>query len=173
MVLKQNSNLINGEEYEHIKLEYLWLDGYETPNIRSKAHIDFDSSTLGFSSGEEFQLEMFLEWGFDGSSTEQADGGDSDCILKPVSIYRNTIENTFSGDSYIVLCEVMNRDGTPHSSNTRSKLRDIAEESDELKMWFGIEQEYLFMDPKHDRPYDSLVSHHRKEDTTAVSEAML
>ena len=87
------------------------------------------------------------------SSTEQADGGDSDCILKPVSIYRNTIENTFSGDSYIVLCEVMNRDGTPHSSNTRSKLRDIAEESDELKMWFGIEQEYLFMDPKHDRPY--------------------
>ena len=137
-----------------IKLEYLWLDGYETPNIRSKAkYIDFDSSTFGFSSGEEFQLENVPEWGFDGSSTEQADGGDSDCILKPVSIYRNSIENTFSGDSYIVLCEVMNRDGTPHSSNTRSKLRDIAEESEELKMWFGIEQEYLFMDPKHDRPY--------------------
>ena len=70
-----------------IKLEYLWLDGYETPNIRSKAkYIDFDSSTFGFSSGEEFQLENVPEWGFDGSSTEQADGGDSDCILKPVSI---------------------------------------------------------------------------------------
>ena len=62
------------------KLEYLWLDGY-TPvaNIRGKTKIaEFDDFPT---------LDQLDDWGFDGSSTQQADGGDSDCILKPVAVY--------------------------------------------------------------------------------------
>ena len=56
------------------KLEYIWLDGYEpVPNLRSKTKI------------EEFASEPTLAdlpmWGFDGSSTRQAEGSSSDCLL--------------------------------------------------------------------------------------------
>ena len=49
------------------KLEYIWLDGYEpVPNLRGKTKIEeFDR----FPELEELPL-----WGFDGSSTRQADG---------------------------------------------------------------------------------------------------
>ena len=60
------------------KLEYIWLDGYEpTQSMRSKTMIrsDFTGS-----------LDECPMWSFDGSSTLQAEGGDSDCLLKPVYI---------------------------------------------------------------------------------------
>ena len=60
------------------KLEYIWLDGYApVPNLRTKNCVkEFDS----FPTVNELPL-----WGFDGSSTQQADGSDSDCVLKPVA----------------------------------------------------------------------------------------
>ena len=60
------------------KLEYIWLDGYmPTQSLRSK--------TL---SGPFWRtLEECPMWSFDGSSTEQADGSSSDCLLKPVAIF--------------------------------------------------------------------------------------
>jgi glutamine synthetase len=54
---------------------------------------------------------------------------DSDCVLEPIKMYKNPIDPM--GMSYIVLCEVMNPDGTPHESNTRAKLREIIE-----KLWW-------------------------------------
>ncbi len=60
------------------KLEYIWLDGYTpVPNLRGKTQIKEYSS---FPSLEELPL-----WGFDGSSTLQAEGNSSDCVLKPVA----------------------------------------------------------------------------------------
>ena len=62
------------------KLEYIWLDGYQpTQSLRSKTQMSKDN----FSG----TLEEVPLWSFDGSSTEQADGGSSDCLLKPVAIY--------------------------------------------------------------------------------------
>lgn len=125
-----------------IKLEYIWLDGYKPePNLRSKVkviEIDAHNPTNLFS------LEHCPEWSFDGSSTKQADGHFSDCILKPVRTYYNPISKGYLF-SYFVLCEVMNPDGTPHSTNTRSLVGD--EEED---LWFGFEQEYTIM--KEGRP---------------------
>jgi len=116
------------------RLEYVWLDGYKTPNLRSKVkYIELPC----------VDLDTVPEWGFDGSSTMQADGDNSDCVLKPVKIYGENI----------VLCEVMNPDGTPHESNTRAKLRKLAEEYKNSEMWFGIEQEYVFMNPETKRPF--------------------
>ncbi len=58
---------------------------------------------------EEIALEDLPLWGFDGSSTEQAPGGASDCVLKPVAHFPDSTRI----NGYIVLCEVMNVDGTP------------------------------------------------------------
>jgi glutamine synthetase len=59
-----------------VKAEYIWVDGYEpTANLRSKTKV-LDAAVSSVSE--------LPTWGFDGSSTLQADGGDSDCMLKPV-----------------------------------------------------------------------------------------
>jgi len=113
-----------------IKLEYVWLDGYEPePNLRSKVKTFKTEST-------HITLDEIPEWNFDGSSTKQAEGSNSDCILKPVKLY-------FSNEPkqhpvIYVFCEVMNPDGTPHESNHRSKLGD-----EDMNIWFGFEQEYF------------------------------
>ena len=138
----------------NLRLVYLWLDGYETPNIRSKTkYIEVNNNNFGFSKAEDFDLEDVPEWGFDGSSTMQAEGDNSDCVLKPVKLYDHPFANEFAGNSVIVLCEVYNKDGSPHKSNTRAKLVELAEQCEDSEMWFGIEQEYVFMDPKTERPY--------------------
>ena len=90
------------------KLEYLWLDGCNPTQIRSKTKI---VRSFGRKGGEA------PIWGFDGSSTEQAKGSDSDCVLKPVRIYPNQLED--SDYASIILCEVWNVDDTPHETNTR------------------------------------------------------
>jgi glutamine synthetase len=110
------------------KLEYIWLDGYTpVPNLRGKTQIkEFDS----FPSLEQLPL-----WGFDGSSTMQAEGRSSDCVLKPIRIFPDAARK----DGVLVLCEVMMPDGiTPHASNKRATILD------DEGAWFGFEQEYFF-----------------------------
>jgi len=109
------------------KLEYIWLDGYQpVRNLRSKTQLkDFASFP---------KLEELPNWGFDGSSTQQAPGGSSDCVLKPVAVYPDSTRK----NGVLVLCEVYNADGTPHASNDRATIIDDAE------TWFGYEQEYFF-----------------------------
>ena len=102
------------------KLEYIWLDGYEpTQNLRSKTQIvkDFDG-----------QIESCPVWSFDGSSTKQADGSNSDCLLKPVAIYPDPCRV----NSYLVMNEVYCSDGNPHKSNNRALIED-----DDIDFWFG------------------------------------
>jgi len=66
------------------------------------------------------KLEDCPMWSFDGSSTEQADGGSSDCLLKPVAIFPDPARR----DAYLVMCEVLNADGTAHESNGRATIDD-------------------------------------------------
>ena len=94
------------------KLEYIWLDGYSpTQNMRSKTKVidDFDGT-----------LDSCPIWAFDGSSTKQAEGNSSDCLLKPVAIFPDP--NRING--YLVMTEVLNADGTPHESNARATVED-------------------------------------------------
>ena len=86
------------------KLEYIWLDGYQpAQSLRSKTLIVEDYTG---------KLEDTKQWSFDGSSTEQATGGASDCLLEPVAVYQDP--DRFGGDGWLVMCEVLNGDGTPH-----------------------------------------------------------
>ncbi len=79
-------------------------------------------------------------WGFDGSSTRQAEGRSSDCMLKPVAVFPDTTKK----NGVLVMCEVMMPDGkTPHPSNRRANIPDDPD------TWFGFEQEYfLYKDGK-------------------------
>ena len=108
------------------KLEYIWLDGYEpVPNLRSKTKVvEFEDLPA---------LEEIPMWGFDGSSTRQADGSDSDCMLQPVAIYPDPART----NGVLVMCEVMLPDGSPHPSNSRATIPDDPD------TWFGFEQEYF------------------------------
>lgn len=114
-----------------IKAEYIWLDGYKpTASLRSKTKI-LDS--------EPRTLSDIPDWAFDGSSTQQAEGRSSDCLLKPVRFVKDPIRG---GAHLLVMCEVFNPDGTVHTSNTRAHLREVAQSFAEHEPWFGIEQEY-------------------------------
>ena len=117
------------------KLEYLWLDGGEpTQNIRAKTRMAKDFSG---------KLEDCPVWSFDGSSTNQAAGGASDLLLKPVFICPDPDRR----EAYIVMCEVLNADGTPHATNHRATIND---EDDDF--WFGYEQEYFLCDSETGLP---------------------
>ena len=117
------------------KLEYLWLDGCNPTQIRNKTKI---VKYFGRKGGEA------PIWGFDGSSTQQAEGNNSDCVLQPVRVYPNPFEEEGS----IVLCEVWNVNDTPHKTNTRRMLEETLDDvQSDIDEWVGFEQEYtLFQD---------------------------
>ena len=109
--------------------EYIWIDGTEpSPLLRSKTKIVED--------GKEPPI-----WGFDGSSTNQAVGHDSDCVLQPVFVCPDPLRA--EGDK-LVMCEVLLTDMTPHSTNTRRACAEAAEKYADQEPVFGIEQEYTF-----------------------------
>jgi glutamine synthetase len=117
------------------KLEYIWLDGYKpTQSLRSKTKIESNFSG---------KLEDCPNWSFDGSSTEQAPGGSSDCVLKPVFICKDPQRK----EGYLVMCEVLDSTGAPHESNGRATIED-----DDNDFWFGFEQEYFLWDDETNRP---------------------
>ena len=121
-----------------VKAEYIWMDGHEpTQKLRSKTKV------IG---GPINSIDDLPLWGFDGSSTNQAVGNDSDCMLNPVCKVPDPIRG---GDDILVMCEVMNPDGSIHSSNTRAHLRNVAEKFSNEEAWFGIEQEYTLFEGRN------------------------
>jgi glutamine synthetase len=111
-----------------LKLEYIWLDGY-TPiaSLRSKTKIiDGDPAKV--------TLADLPVWGFDGSSTQQAEGKSSDCLLKPVALYPDITRK----NGFLVMSEVLLPNGEPHPTNSRATILD------DPGAWFGFEQEYFF-----------------------------
>ena len=121
-----------------VMAEYIWMDGHQpTQKLRSKTKI----LNKKISSVSELP-----EWGFDGSSTNQAEGNFSDCLLKPVWLCKDPIRGK---ENILFMCEVMNADGSVHASNTRAHLREIEEKFSKEKIWFGIEQEYTFFEGRN------------------------
>jgi glutamine synthetase len=118
--------------------EYIWLDGATpTQRLRSKTRI------VALPENEPVTLEAFPTWSFDGSSTYQAAGHDSDLILKPANFIRDPLRGA---GHFLVLCEVFNPDGTPHATNTRAHLRQVlAAGAAEHEAWLGFEQEYTLL----------------------------
>jgi glutamine synthetase len=125
-----------------IFLEYIWLDGYKPANLRSKTKV-VGSAEYPHIRTLQNKPDLLPDWSFDGSSTKQAEGTDSDCLLKPVYV----CDDPFKGEPHkLVLCEVLNADGSPHKTNTRNtltkKYKDESEITKDELPWFGWEQEY-------------------------------
>jgi glutamine synthetase len=113
------------------RAEYIWIDGTQpTAKLRSKTRI--------LEEGKEPPI-----WGFDGSSTNQAAGHASDCVLQPVLTCPDPIRG---GDNKLVLCEVLLTDMTPHPSNSRAACAEFAAKHASDEFLFGLEQEYTFFD---------------------------
>jgi len=118
--------------------EYVWLGG-NGGDLRGK------TKTLDKKPSGPEDLPV---WNYDGSSTNQAPGKDSEVYLKPVAIYPDPFRR---GDNIIVLCETCLPDAnlTPIPTNTRNAAKKLFDEAPEEEPWFGIEQEYtLFYQDK-------------------------
>ena len=114
-----------------LKAEYIWLDGTEpTAQIRNKTKILEEEQTPPI-------------WGFDGSSTNQAPGENSDCVLKPVFVCPDPIRGL---DNILVLCEVLTpgKMASVHPTNTRHSCVMTDTQHRNHEMLFGLEQEYTF-----------------------------
>ena len=114
-----------------LMLEYIWLDGYSSPNLRSKVKV------MKWGKSDAPVAADLPDWNFDGSSTRQAPGESSECLLRPARVYE------WEENHYFVLCEVFNSDGSVHPSNQRAGLRNFQTESEDGKYWWGFEQEYF------------------------------
>jgi glutamine synthetase len=113
------------------KAEYIWIDGTQpTAKLRSKTKVVAD--------GAEPPI-----WGFDGSSTNQAPGDRSDCVLKPVFVCPDPIRH---GNHKLVMCEVLLPSMQPHPTNTRAICADMAAKYAGDEYLFGLEQEYTFFE---------------------------
>lgn len=112
---------------------YVWIDG-SGQNLRAK------NMTVDFIPKEPSQLPW---WNFDGSSTEQAEGSNSDVFLKPVALFNDPF---LQGNNKLVLAETYKYDKTAHETNKRASCVKNMTSIAEHKPWFGIEQEYSLMD---------------------------
>ena len=128
--------LVNFKQGNIVIYKYIWLDGYAPEqHLRSKIQVAEQHGILGTNDQPPV-------WSFDGSSTKQATGGQSDCVLNPVGSYRApSNKREFIGNqATLVMCEVLDSDNMPHESNTRRECQEFIGE----EWWFGFEQEYFF-----------------------------
>jgi len=120
------------DQGEKIQAEYVWVDG--DGGLRCKTTtVDQKVTDIG-------QLRV---WDFDGSSTNQAPGDNSDVYLRPAAIFKDPFRG---GDNILVLAETYNNDGTPNRTNYRHHAAKVMDLAKDHKPWFGLEQEYTLFD---------------------------
>ena len=139
---------------KHI-LEYVWIDA--DGGMRSKTRVVQleESATCILADPRRW------EWSFDGSSTGQATGTDSDVLIRPVALYSNPFyksppfgQRGYFGGAHLVLCECYNKDGTtPHATNARVRCAKTEAACAAQEPIFGIEQEYVLFSKTKEVPY--------------------
>jgi glutamine synthetase len=132
-VTKNYSNL---EQNGMFQAEYIWIGG-SGHDLRCK------TKTM---TSEPKGIADFPVWNFDGSSTGQAPGRDSEVYLVPVAYYPDPFRPTKG--NYLVLCECVLPDGkqTPIPTNTRRHCNEQMERVKAHVPWFGIEQEFTLFE---------------------------
>uniref|UniRef100_A0A7R9YY50 Glutamine synthetase n=1 Tax=Chlamydomonas euryale TaxID=1486919 RepID=A0A7R9YY50_9CHLO len=125
------------------KAEYIWADGQEGAPIKGLIFNELRSKTKTFEKEMGLDAADYPDWSYDGSSTGQAKGNNSDCIIRPVRVVPDPIRG---GPHVLVMCEVFSPDGNPHPTNNRAKLREVmTDKVIEEDCWFGFEQEYTML----------------------------
>ncbi|KAK6634313.1 gamma-glutamylcysteine synthetase [Polyplax serrata] len=114
-------------------VSYIWIDG-TGQNLRMKDKV-VDSVPK--------KPEDLPTWSYDGSSTYQADGHNSDTYMIPRALYKDPFR---PGPHYLALCDTYKSDKTPTASNFRAKAVEALAKAEKFKCWFGVEQEYTMLD---------------------------
>jgi glutamine synthetase len=119
--------------------EYIWIGGNN--ELRSKCRVmdGYDRDSISF----------YPNWNYDGSSTGQAIGSDSEVIMKPRAVFKCPFRG---GDNRMVLCDTYLPNGEPHITNHRAGAVEIFDKKVEEEPWFGLEQEYFLVDLKTGKP---------------------
>jgi glutamine synthetase len=99
----------------------------------------------------EIDIYSLPEWNYDGSSTGQAKGNDSEVIIKPCAVYNDPFRSP--DYSFLVLCDTYCKDPSdnetiiPHKTNNRVKALEIFNKyNDDVEPMYGIEQEFFLAD---------------------------
>jgi glutamine synthetase len=119
--------------------EYIWIGGNN--ELRSKCRVmgGYDRDSVSF----------YPDWNYDGSSTGQAIGSDSEVIMKPKAVFKCPFRQ---GENRMILCDTYLPNGEPHATNHRAGAVEIFDQKLEEEPWFGLEQEYFLIDLKTGKP---------------------
>ena len=115
-------------------LEYIWLDAYGKARSKTKVINNILTTT-------KLKLDMLPIWNYDGSSTGQASGNNSEVLIKPCCFCIDPFRR--NEGNYLVLCDTYNKDLTPHLTNTRFSANELFNKYKELKPMYGLEQEFF------------------------------
>ncbi|KAL4303394.1 hypothetical protein GQ457_10G018680 [Hibiscus cannabinus] len=140
------SDLINldlGQTTTKIIVEYIWIGG-SGMDLRSK------SRTLPGPVTDPSELPL---WNYDGSSTDQAPGNDSEVILRPQAIFKDPFRR---GNNLLAMCDCYTPAGDPIPTNKRFNAAKVFKHPDVVaeEPWFGIEQEYTLLQKQVKWPLD-------------------
>ncbi|KAF2618841.1 hypothetical protein F2Q68_00039655 [Brassica cretica] len=126
---------------DRIIAEYIWIGG---------SGIDLRSKSRTLEKPVEDPSEL-PKWNYDGSSTGQAPGEDSEVILYPQAIFRDPFRG---GNNILVICDTYTPAGEPIPTNKRARAAEIFSNKkvNEEIPWFGIEQEYTLLQPNVNWP---------------------
>lgn len=123
-----------------ILAEYIWIDAFN--NLRSKTRVFYGLNVI--------ELDELPIWNYDGSSTGQASGNNSEVLLNPVNLYKDP----FRERGVFVLCETYDKEMKPLATNYRNQANEIFEKTKQHHPWFGLEQEYVIYDFKTKLPLE-------------------
>eukprot|EP00931_Biecheleriopsis_adriatica_P014273 TRINITY_DN115_c1_g1_i2.p1 TRINITY_DN115_c1_g1~~TRINITY_DN115_c1_g1_i2.p1 ORF type:complete len:373 (-),score=82.17 TRINITY_DN115_c1_g1_i2:211-1329(-) len=114
--------------------EYIWLDAHQVPRSKTK-----------MLTARPTKVEHLPVWNYDGSSTEQAEGHNSEINLQPRAIF----DDPWRGWPHVmVIADCWNAwDDKPSIGNTRAACQAVMQKYQMHDPWYGIEQEYTLMKP--------------------------
>ncbi|XP_075038371.1 glutamine synthetase [Mixophyes fleayi] len=117
---------------DKVQAMYIWIDG-TGEGLRCKTRtLDSEPKTI----------EDLPEWNFDGSSTYQSEGSNSDMFLIPVAIFRDPFRKD---PNKLVFCEVLKYNRKTAETNLRHTCNQIMDMVANEHPWFGMEQEYTLL----------------------------
>ncbi len=119
-------------------VEYVWIGGNN--ELRSKTKV---------LNKEINSVNDLPIWNFDGSSTQQADGKDSEVIIKPRALFNDPFRMR---NHKLVLCDTYTPNDEPLFNNHRDWANKLFEQKLDEEPWYGLEQEYFLMDSKTNLP---------------------
>ncbi|GMH08376.1 hypothetical protein Nepgr_010216 [Nepenthes gracilis] len=121
---------------DKIIAEYIWIGG---------SGIDLRSKSRTISRPVEHPSEL-PKWNYDGSSTGQAPGEDSEVFLYPQAVFKDPFRG---GNNILVICDAYTPAGEPIPTNKRYRAAEIFSNPKVFAEvpWYGIEQEYTLLQP--------------------------